>query len=600
MKKLRALFKKFRWKSLRLKGQMYMVYALAVIVPILIIGSILVFNAEKMLNKYYMEMLQTENARVKSTLSQMTVQAYHISDEICLDREEKQILSTKYTEPVKFSQKVNELSEIDNIKYNSTQISGIYIYSDNPTITNYKQYNKVTAEIYNTEWYQRAMEDTTPFWAEIEDEQSIGANNNSMALVRRILLPDSDYKAVLVVKLGDSYIRNRIGSNVIDVMALNEGNILYSSTLDWYGKPMPVDIDYDNRYFSYSSVTDIDGTTYFMTLTTSNLYMTNSRLYICTMNDSNYDDIRNITNVLVVVLALAILVPGIILLAYTQRFTGRVYLLREEMHKASIKDFDMASSFPGHDELTDAYNDLRKMVDDIKETQAKMYEAELNEKELRNNQQVMEYKMLASQINPHYLYNTLETIRMKSLTMGNKEVADCIKILGKTLQYVLKNTGTTSTTLAKEIEHVENYLTIQRMRFGDRINFTMNIAEGINTEGYYVLPLLLQPIVENAVIHGLEHIESNGHIDVEIELTDDEKIKMTVSDNGQGMKQDEYEQMREKLNTPGLKLESSIGVYNICERIRLHYGEEYGLYIESEYGKGTKVIMTLPIITTRF
>ena len=600
MKKLRALFKKFRWKSLRLKGQMYMVYALAVIVPILIIGSILVFNAEKMLNKYYMEMLQTENARVKSTLSQMTVQAYHISDEICLDREEKQILSTKYTEPVKFSQKVNELSEIDNIKYNSTQISGIYIYSDNPTITNYKQYNKVTAEIYNTEWYQRAMEDTTPFWAEIEDEQSNGANNNSMALVRRILLPDSDYKAILIVKLGDSYIRNRISSNVIDVMALNEGNILYSSTLDWYGKPMPVDIDYNNRYFSYSSVENIDGTTYFMSLTTSNLYMTDSRLYICTMNDSNFDDIRSITNALVVVLALAILVPGIILLAYTQRFTGRVYLLREEMHKASIKDFDMASSFPGHDELTDAYNDLRKMVDDIKETQAKMYEAELNEKELRNNQQVMEYKMLASQINPHYLYNTLETIRMKSLTMGNKEVADCIKILGKTLQYVLKNTGTTSTTLAKEIEHVENYLTIQRMRFGDRINFTMNIAEGINTEGYYVLPLLLQPIVENAVIHGLEHIESNGHIDVEIELTDDEKIKMTVSDNGQGMKQDEYELMREKLNTPGLKLESSIGVYNICERIRLHYGEEYGLYIESEYGKGTKVIMTLPIITTRF
>ncbi len=600
MRKLRALFKKFRWKSLRLRGQMYMVYVAALIVPIILIGTILVFNAQKMLNGYYKDMLQTENARVKSTLSQMTVQAYNISDEICLDREEKQILSTNYETGVDFVANVNNNSEIDNIVYNYTEISGIYIYTDNPTITNYTRYHKVTEEIANTDWYQRAASDTKPFWADIEDETSYGTNSNSIALVRRIFLSDSDYTAVLVIKLGDSYIRNRIDSDVIDVMALDEGNILYSSTASWYDKPMPVDIDYDNQFYSYSGVVEVDGTTYFAALTTSNLHMTNSRLYICTLNDSNYYDIRNIVTALVVVLAMAILIPGIILIAYTQHFTGRVYLLREEMHKASMKDYDMKVKFPGRDELTDAYKDLRKMVDDIKETQAKMYEAELNEKEMLNNQQKMEYKMLASQINPHYLYNTLETIRMKSLTMGNKEVADCIKILAKTLQYVLKNTGTTSTTLEKEIEHVENYLTIQKMRFGDRINHTLNIADDVNVQEYYVLPLLLQPIVENAVVHGLEHIDSNGWINIDIAMTEDEKIKITVSDNGQGMKAEDYEKMQNKLNTPGLKLESSIGVYNICERIRLHYGEEYGLFIESEYGKGTQVIMLLPVITARF
>jgi len=250
--------------------------------------------------------------------------------------------------------------------------------------------------------------------------------------------------------------------------------------------------------------------------------------------------------------------------------------------------------------LTEAYEDLKNMVNDIKEQEAKMYEAELNEKELRNNQQIMEYKMLASQINPHYLYNTLETIRMKALTMGNKEVADCIKILGKTLRYVLQNTGTTSTTLAKEIEHVENYLAIQKLRFGERINYFINIEEGLETSKYVVLPLLLQPIVENAVVHGLENIDSKGLIDISVSHNDFEELQITISDNGMGMKPEEFEKMQQKLKTPNLKLESSIGVYNISERIRLHYGEEYGLHLESEYGKGTKVTIYLPVITSNF
>ena len=501
---------------------------------------------------------------------------------------------------IRFRIIANSNSDIDDIAYSYSQISEIAIYTDNPTINNYKQYKKVTKDIANTEWYKRAMSETSAFWTDVGGNSDFAFKNNSVALVRRILLPDSEYRAVVVIKLGDSYIRTHIDSSHTDAMALDDGPILYSSSVDWYGKPMPVQIDYEDNFYSYNGIVSVDGTMYFATLSTTNLHMSDSRLYICTMNDSSYYDIRDIITVVIAILCLAVFIPGVVLILFTQRFTGRVYLLREEMHKASMKDYDMASKFPGKDELTDAFNDLKKMVDDIKETQAKIYEAELNEKELRNNQQIMEYKMLASQINPHYLYNTLETIRMKSLTMGNKEVADCIKILGKTLQYVLKNTGTTSTTLSKEIEHVMNYLTIQKMRFGNRINYNITVNGDVDVDGYYVLPLMIQPIVENAVVHGLENIDINGQIDIQICLNDKEQLQITVADNGQGMLPEEYEEIRKKLSTPGLKLESSIGVYNICERIRLHYGEEYGLDIESEYGKGTKVVVRVPVVTTRF
>lgn len=596
MKVLRAIFKKLGWKNLKLRGQMYRMYILALIIPLTAISVILVYNANEMLSEYYMEMLKGENARVKNLLSQITTQAYDISDEICLDVVQKDILSEKYEASVDFVREVNAKSEIDSIVYNYNQIGGIYIYTDNPTIANYKQYNMVTADIKSQAWYQRAMKQSNAFWANIEGSNAFSIKNNTIALVRRILLPNSDYKAVLVIKLGSSYIRSRIDSDVEDVMSIDDGSVVYSSKSDWYDKEMPISINYEERYYSNVEVVEIDGTKYFAAVSTSNLHMTNSRLYICTMNESSYYDIRNIINMLIIILTVAVLVPGIILFIFARRFTGRVYLLRKEMHKASKREYDMTARFSGDDELTEAYEDLKTMVSDIKEKEAIVYRAELNEKELRNNQQIMEYKMLASQINPHYLYNTLETIRMKALTMGNKEVADCIKILGKTLQYVLKNTGTSATTLKKEIDHVENYLAIQKLRFGNRINYQIKLEEGMETERYEVLPLLLQPLVENAVVHGLEHIDDNGMIDIDISQNEAEQLQIIVSDNGKGMLPEEYEKIRKKLSTPGLKLESSIGVYNICERIRLHYGEEYGIRLESEYGIGTKVIMLLPVI----
>ena len=173
-----------------------------------------------------------------------------------------------------------------------------------------------------------------------------------------------------------------------------------------------------------------------------------------------------------------------------------------------IRDsYNILKSFSGSYELQQAYGDLLVMVDTIEQQKVAMYEAMLNEKQLQNEQQEMEFKMLASQINPHFLYNTLETLRMKAFTAGDREVATGIKLLGKLLRYVLVNIGTTYTTLANELEHIDTYIKIQKIRFDDRVNYTLAVDDGIDTQEYMLLPLLLQPIVENAVVHGLEGVD---------------------------------------------------------------------------------------------
>ena len=122
----------------------------------------------------------------------------------------------------------------------------------------------------------------------------------------------------------------------------------------------------------------------------------------------------------------------------------------------------------------------------------------------------MEFQMLASQINPHFLYNTLEMIRMKAITVGDTETATAIKLLGKSMRYVLDNTGIEYTTVVKELSHIETYLQIQKLRFGERVNYEIRSEEDINLNKIKILPLLLQPIVENAILHGLEEVESGG------------------------------------------------------------------------------------------
>ena len=210
-----------------------------------------------------------------------------------------------------------------------------------------------------------------------------------------------------------------------------------------------------------------------------------------------------------------------------------------------------------------------------------------------------EFDTLQSQINPHFLYNTLETIRMKAFAEGNREVATAIKLLGKSMRYVLNNTKTTATTLDKEIDYIRTYLSIQKIRFGSRLGYTIRIEEGFQTENYQILPLLIQPIVENAFSHGLRDAEYDGHIIIKISRFENDTLVADVFDNGVGMSQERLEEVIRHLDIPQPESDHGVGLYNINNRVHLFYGTEYGLAIKSRPGMGTLVTLTIPLINLR-
>ena len=594
MKKLKFHFRKLT----NIRQQLYTIYFAALFLPIMIIGIFLLMNTYTLLANYHRDLLESDNLRVKNVLFEITTQVYNISENLIFDENIKEILSTDYEQRTNLIQKAGNLTVVDNNAQNHAEIEGIEIYTDNPTFTDYKQFYKADEDIQKSDWYQKAISQSSVFWISMTTTDKYGNEYWNLSLVRRIPLTDAEYNAVLVIKISDNYLRTRINSQEYAAMiSVNEGEVFFNSDRSQYGIKQKVSIDYDENYYQYTGTKKINGVTYFVDVSTLNLYQSDSRLYICTMNDQGYVSIKRILTICVLILAVAILIPGIIIHYFTEYFTSRVLILRKAMHQASNEDYDIRSFIQGEDEISEAFSDLEIMIQNIKKKDADMYEAQINKAELLNEQQVMEFKMLASQINPHFLYNTLETIRMKAFKANDREVARAIKLLGKSMRYVLENTGTSFTTLSKELEHIKVYLDIQKLRFTDKFDSEIEVMEDIDPGKLLILPLLLQPVVENAILHGLEEKEKGGliHILVRKQLEEEELLCIEVSDNGNGMTEEALAFLQSTIEEKDISRNKSIGLYNITQRIKLTYGQKYGVKIFSNIEEGTRVSLFIPI-----
>ena len=203
-----------------------------------------------------------------------------------------------------------------------------------------------------------------------------------------------------------------------------------------------------------------------------------------------------------------------------------------------------------------------------------------------------ELQALQAQINPHFLYNTLDSIIWMAETQDSNIVA-MTEALAKLFRISL-NKGNEEILLKKEMEHVKNYLIIQSMRYADKFTFEIRVEPEV--EKCRIIKLILQPIVENCIYHGIKKKRGSGHIIIRA-FHSEPNLILQVKDDGCGMSRETCEKMLsyeiEQENISG----SGIGVKNVNERIQLRFGKEYGLHYDSEEGKGTTVTYTLPYCT---
>lgn len=274
-----------------------------------------------------------------------------------------------------------------------------------------------------------------------------------------------------------------------------------------------------------------------------------------------------------------------VLLLVSNIVSKPLHTLSVAMENFKRGDFSQKVEVMTQDEVGEASACFNSMVDDIRELIDKNYILALKERE-------SELDVLQAQMNPHFLYNTLDSLYWKATESGSDEIAEDILSLSQLFRLVL-NRGDGIVTVRTEVELLERYLHIQKMRFGKRLNYEISLDQTIMEEE--IPKLILQPFVENAIVHGFEKADGNYMLSI-IGSRDDTHMTFQVIDTGAGMSEEQMKAIWDKADSRKYASQR-IGRYaikNVKERLELIYHENYELHINSRIGQGTTVIISIP------
>ncbi|WP_339298916.1 sensor histidine kinase [Paenibacillus sp. FSL R5-0623] len=278
-----------------------------------------------------------------------------------------------------------------------------------------------------------------------------------------------------------------------------------------------------------------------------------------------------------------------VLLSY--RITRPLIRLKHHMIRVEQGDFSQRVAHFSNDEFGQMGRGFNRMMEEIHRLFNEVFLLGIQEREA-------ELSALQSQMNPHFIYNTLESINMMAIRQKHAEVSDMVTALGKLLRYTIDKVDR-MVPLGEELAFVQSYVRIQQVRYDGKLEIIYDIEEGI-TE-YLIPKLVLQPLVENAVYHGIEGLEDGGMIWVSA-LKFDHELLISVRDNGKGMTQAKIDELNESISkqpsNEALRCHAgdSLGLNNIAQRIRLMYGEGGSLSIDGSPGQGLVVTISIQLL----
>ncbi|QNK57788.1 sensor histidine kinase [Paenibacillus sp. PAMC21692] len=271
----------------------------------------------------------------------------------------------------------------------------------------------------------------------------------------------------------------------------------------------------------------------------------------------------------------------LVFLFFLIRFTKPIHSMLRSMRQVGSGDFQTSVPVKGNDEIALLGNNFNRMVIRLRDSMRRVEEEQRQKEEAH-------FQSLQAQINPHFLFNTLNSIKlMAMLSNTNRNVSDMITALGKLLEFSMKM-NQRFVTLGQELEYLELYLSVQKIRYQDQITIDVRVAPDLAELS--VLKFTLQPLVENSIIHG-------GRMPLLISIAAeavDDRLEISIRDNGNGVPKEKLAEIQDKLMQPHAKY-SGIGISNVDRRIKLHYGTRFGIRLGTSKEGGLEVMVTFPI-----
>ncbi|MEK4293871.1 cache domain-containing sensor histidine kinase [Paenibacillus sp. FSL R5-0914] len=580
---MRHFYKKYIYMpfiDLSFRSKLFLVFVLVTILPMMLfVYFSFELTKSKLTDQIYINMMNS-TAQINKNLENKLDSYEHISASIYLDNRLATYLTSEYQDDPSYLDVYQYIgNRIDTVMAAYPDFGSVFIYSDNPSLPKDNYYIKpVTPEVKETELYKQLMQSHGNI-IHLSSPQS--QDNPAMFTLARLLNNNRNQYpyGILVFEISESVIYSLMEKEAggKDIFIVNDkGLILSAADKQLLNTSLPemLDQNFDELPSGRFDTTYKGEKAFAVYNTLTNGWKTVSIFPY----DSIIQDAKSLSE-LIIKISLGFIVVALLLIYITaSMFSKRIRMLIRMIRRLERGDFNPTNDeYLGNDEIGQLHFAFKQMTTRLKSLITEVYQKELQNKEA-------ELDLLQAQINPHFLYNTLGSISSLALKHQDTRIQDLVLHLAKFYRISL-NKGKSILTINEELKLTQSYNAIQLIRFKGQLNITYNIDEAILP--YSTVKLALQPFVENAVLHAVWNQESplNIHIKGIVENSD---IILSIIDDGMGMS-------RETLHTllddkPG----RGYGISNVDRRIKLRFGEHYGVTVFSRLGIGTTVQIRLP------
>jgi len=586
---------KNKFLEMSLQYKLIVSFFTLILIPSIIIGGTLSWLYLESNRSMLLESAVSNNKQITNNIDTAISPLLRLSMYPVQDKQIFQIMKKDYNKVAyPLYERARDFDSVNNIIKNSmllyTDISdSIIIYQNrNNMIVGRSNTDYLNQNYLNNEFLQE------PFIKEIMREKgkhlAIGIHNDELtstnkepvvSIGRAILDP---YKKdnlgfilfnISVEKLKSLWNNITFTENTSFFLLDQNNNIIYSEQSNLIGEPIKQFLGEDvSLVDGYQTATNNNQDIYLIT-STSNLtgWKAVTSIPKRELFSFLYTMIKTISFNLLILLVLSIIAA--IYIAKT--ITKPLSILEDKMNQVSNGDLDVKINIE-HGEIGKISNTIDNMLAEIRELINRIYKEETEKNKL-------ELLALQSQINPHFMYNTINVIKWMAKIQGSTGIEQALSSFSSVIKFTAK-VERSQVTVREELDFIKNYISILELRYMNKFEVEYDVEESVLD--YKILKFLLQPLVENAIFHGFDQIDYRGKLGIHAHEIEG-KLYIYVSDNGRGID-------NEVLNNGKLEKLNSIGINNIRKRIDLNYGEQYGLYINSEKDQGTTAKIILPII----
>lgn len=576
-----------------LKSRFQFIFLAISIIPVIILTIFMYYRYSMLINEQMTNVVNNVNENAISYTNDMLMEIDNMTESFVLLTEGQ---SSTLDDIKKFSSKEKDYTTYDLWKtrndmksicqqliYSNDYVNGIFIFLPNGENIGYGYGNGIDIKVdytpFNDNWYQNTLEDQGGIYiSNISEKEFILHSKPSISFSRALYdVYTREFLGVLFIdcspKVFDLSSSNSLPNTAL-LSVTNAENMLLYSNID--------DISYE---FTKQNSKDVK----VFKETNENYNVT----VVCAINLSKLSEQFTFTKMYLIIFALIcafiVLIISLILSRYlTSPITGLSLFMRNHKNHKLITENKYLNR---NDEIGILYNEYNNMIDEIN----------LRIKNEYHNRLITldsQMKSLEAQINSHFLFNTLESINSIAEIEEVPRISTMSLALGNMFRYSIK-TESELVSISDEINHINDYLSIQRIRYPDRFEANYDIPEQLQSKK--VLKLILQPLVENALTHGFNRCSITGTIKISAYIKSN-NIIIEVKDNGIGMSSISLKGIQAILAKPieftemGRRDKQSIGIKNIHSRIQLYYGIGYGLSIESKENNGTTITLQIPMI----